>query len=189
MGRSKFLNILAATQTPTQRLIGAKQNYALRMCGAVVDAQTAALATGRRGSGAEALPRPGQFLAVGATTERLTTYHWPAPAVGAMVKAICSRWGELPPEAAQQEEEAQPWDAEDAQQDAEDAEGDSAAQQCSTVKWPISERALGDAEVEEVRRLKKDGWTQNEITTLVYGAKNKARNRMVKFALEGEDAE
>ena len=188
MGRSKFLNILAATQTPTQRLIGAKQNYALRMCGAVVDAQTAALATGRRGSGAEALPRPGQFLAVGATTERLTTYHWPAPAVGAMVKAICSRWGELPPEAAQkeeeeQEEEAQPWDAE------QDAEDDSAAQQCSTVKWPIRERALEDAEVAEVRRLKRDGWTQNEITTLVYGAKNKDRNRLIKMALEGEDAE
>ena len=191
MGRSKFLNILAATQTPTQRLIGAKQNYALRMCGAVVDAQTAALATGRRGSGAEALPRPGQFLAVGATTERVTTYHWPAPAVGAMVKAICSRWGELPPEAARREEEAQPWDAEDAQQDVQSfgAEDDSAAQLCSTVKWPISERALNDAEVAEVRRLKECGWTQNAITILVYGAKNKARNRMVKIALEGEDAE
>lgn len=191
MGRSKLLNILAATQTPTQRLIGAKQNYALRMCGAVVDAQTAALATGRRGSGAEALPRPGQFLAVGAATERLTTYHWPSSAVDMMVKAICSRWGELPPEAVQhpavqQDEDARRFDAGEKSHQ----RNDSAAQQRrSTVTWPIQTRPLDDAEAMEVRRMKRDGWTQNEITTLVYGAKNSDRNRLIRMAMEGEDVE
>ena len=72
IGRSKRVHVIAATQHPAVRLIGDKVNYSVRLVGQVMDAQTAALATGRKGSGAELLPGAGAFLYVdGATLERV----------------------------------------------------------------------------------------------------------------------
>jgi hypothetical protein len=94
VGRSKRVHVLAATQHPTVRLIGDKANYAVRLVGQVADAQTAALATGRKGSGAELLPGAGAFLFVdGAQLDRLQAFNMSADAAAGMVKVITDKWG------------------------------------------------------------------------------------------------
>lgn len=94
VGRSKRVHVLAATQHPTVRLIGDKANYAVRLVGQVADAQTAALATGRKGSGAELLPGAGAFLLVdGAQLDRLQAFNMSADAAAGMVEVIIQKWG------------------------------------------------------------------------------------------------
>lgn len=94
VGRSKRVHVIAATQHPTVRLIGDKSNYAVRIVGQVVDGTTAALATGRRGTGAELLPGAGAFLYVdGATLDRIQAYNLDAAATGPLVRSICEKWG------------------------------------------------------------------------------------------------
>jgi S-DNA-T family DNA segregation ATPase FtsK/SpoIIIE len=95
VGRSKRVHVIAATQHPTVRLIGDKANYAVRLVGQVADAQTAALATGRKGSGAELLPGAGAFLLVdGVQLDRLQAYNLHAEAVGVLVGTVAEKWGE-----------------------------------------------------------------------------------------------
>lgn len=97
IGRSKRMHVLAATQHPTVGLIGDKSNYPVRFVGQVVDAQTAAIATGRKQSGAELLPGSGAFLYVdGARLERIQAYHLDAAAVPALVSTIAAKWGPAP---------------------------------------------------------------------------------------------
>lgn len=94
VGRSKRVHVLAATQHPTVRLIGDKANYAVRLVGQVADAQTAALATGRKGSGAELLPGAGAFLLVdGVQLDRLQAYNLHADAVAGLVDVVREKWG------------------------------------------------------------------------------------------------
>lgn len=94
IGRSKRIHVLAATQHPVVRLIGDKANYSIRLVGQVADAQTAALATGRKNSGAELLPGAGAFLLVdGAQLDRLQAYNMGADAAASMVKVISEKWG------------------------------------------------------------------------------------------------
>lgn len=94
IGRSKRIHVLAATQHPAVRLIGDKANYSMRLVGQVADAQTAALATGRKNSGAELLPGAGAFLLVdGAQLDRLQAYNMGADAAASMVKVIGEKWG------------------------------------------------------------------------------------------------
>lgn len=68
VGRSKRINVIAATQKPTAAIVGSqsKANYTIRLVGRVVDANESATATGRRAAGAEYLPGAGAFLRVGA---------------------------------------------------------------------------------------------------------------------------
>lgn len=95
VGRSKRIHVLAATQHPTVRLIGDKANYAARLVGQVMDAATAALATGRKGSGAEVLPGAGAFLYIeGARLERIQAYNLDGGAVAGLVRVIRDKWGE-----------------------------------------------------------------------------------------------
>ena len=97
VGRSKRLNVVAATQHPTVRLIGDKANYAVRLVGQVVDAQTAAIATGRSKSGAELLPGAGAFLYVdGPKLERLQAYNLGAEAAAAVVDVVVQKWASTP---------------------------------------------------------------------------------------------
>jgi DNA segregation ATPase FtsK/SpoIIIE-like protein len=98
VGRSKRVHVIAATQHPTVRLIGDKANYAIRLVGQVADATTAALATGRKGSGAELLPGAGAFLYVeGARLDRLQAFNMTAVAAAGMVEVIRDKWGEGAP--------------------------------------------------------------------------------------------
>ena len=94
IGRSFRVNVVAATQLPTKATCGEKNNYTVRLVGAVTDAQTAALAAGRGDSGAHLLPGKGAFLRVeGTTLERLQAYHLDMPGTAAMVQQAVQRWG------------------------------------------------------------------------------------------------
>ena len=80
LGRGFGVHVWAATQHPTRELIGklTTANFTLRLCGMVTDAQAAAIAAGRGGSGAERLPGRGAFLWIaGATLQRFTAYRLP----------------------------------------------------------------------------------------------------------------
>ncbi len=97
IGRSKNLNVIAATQKPTAAVTGslAKANFACRLVGRVGDATEAALATGRRDSGAQLLPGTGgAFLRVdGAEPLRFQAYYLDGVGVDAMLQRIGQQWG------------------------------------------------------------------------------------------------
>jgi DNA segregation ATPase FtsK/SpoIIIE-like protein len=93
IGRSKRVHIVAATQHPTVKLIGDKSNYAARLVGQVTDGATAAIATGRRGTGAELLPGAGAFLYVdGAQLDRLQAYNVTHDAATGLATMIAEKW-------------------------------------------------------------------------------------------------
>lgn len=97
VGRSMLVNVIAATQHPTVRLIGDKANYAVRLVGQVVDGPTAALATGRKQTGAEVLPGAGAFLYVdGGRLERVQAYYLDGGTTAALVGVIGQKWGSTP---------------------------------------------------------------------------------------------
>lgn len=97
VGRSMLVNVIAATQHPTVRLIGDKANYAVRLVGQVVDGPTAALATGRKQTGAEFLPGAGAFLYVdGGRLERVQAYFLDGGTTAALVGVIGQKWGSTP---------------------------------------------------------------------------------------------
>lgn len=103
LGREININVVAATQHPTVKLIGSKANYPVRLVGQVVDANTAEIATGRRQSGAWQLPGAGAFLHVdGNTLDRLQAYNLDATTVPELVGVVGTKWGKnstqvLPP--------------------------------------------------------------------------------------------
>lgn len=77
VGRSKAINVMAATQKPTAAIVGsvAKANFTLRLVGRVLSADDARVAAGQSGSGAEWLPGKGAFLKIdGADTRRFQAY-------------------------------------------------------------------------------------------------------------------
>lgn len=97
VGRSKSINVVAATQHPVARLIGEKSNYSVRLVGQIVDGPTAALASGRKNTGAELLPGNGAFLCIhGSTLDRIQAYFLPAEPVPALVSTIAAKWGPAP---------------------------------------------------------------------------------------------
>jgi S-DNA-T family DNA segregation ATPase FtsK/SpoIIIE len=80
MGRSKKINVLAATQKPTVDVIGStnKSNYTLRLVGKVKSPKDAEVAAGTSGTGAEFLPGNGSFLYVdGMECRRFQAYFVP----------------------------------------------------------------------------------------------------------------
>jgi hypothetical protein len=94
LGREMNVNVVAATQHPTAKLIGNKANYPVRLVGQVVDADTAEIAAGRRRSGAWLLPGEGAFLYVdGARLDRLQAYNVTSAAAPGLVAMIGERWG------------------------------------------------------------------------------------------------
>lgn len=64
IGRSKNINVIAATQKPTAKIVGsvAKSNFTVRLVGKVLSPSDAEVATGMSGSGAHFLPGNGSFL-------------------------------------------------------------------------------------------------------------------------------
>lgn len=80
MGRSKLVNVVAATQKPTVDVIGStnKSNYTLRLVGKVKSAKDGEVAAGTSGTGAEFLPGNGSFLYVdGMESRRFQAYFVP----------------------------------------------------------------------------------------------------------------
>lgn len=80
MGRSKLVNVVAATQKPTVDVIGStnKSNYTLRLVGKVKSPKDGEVASGTSGTGAEYLPGNGSFLYVdGMECRRFQAYFVP----------------------------------------------------------------------------------------------------------------
>lgn len=77
IGRSKNINVIAATQKPTAKVVGsvAKANFTTRLVGKVLGANDAEVAAGMPGTGAHLLPGKGSFLNVrGDQQQRFQAY-------------------------------------------------------------------------------------------------------------------
>ncbi len=95
IGRSKAINVVAATQKPTAAVVGsvAKANFTTRLVGRVLSADDSRVASGQPRSGAELLPGNGSFLRVdGADTRRLQGYYLAQAATERLIEQICNRW-------------------------------------------------------------------------------------------------
>lgn len=93
IGRSKRINVLAATQKPTAAVVGsvAKANFTTRLTGQVLSARDSETATGMPNCGAEMLPGQGAFLRVeGARIDRFQVY-W-ADDLDQRLDAANARW-------------------------------------------------------------------------------------------------
>lgn len=77
IGRSKNINVIAATQKPTAKVVGsvAKANFTTRLVGKVLGANDAEVAAGMPGTGAHLLPGKGSFLHIrGDQQQRFQSY-------------------------------------------------------------------------------------------------------------------
>jgi len=104
VGRSKRINVIAATQKPTAAVISSqgRANFALRLVGQVVDATESATATGRSEAGAQFLPGPGAFLRVeGADLRRFASYDLRGGGVEWLIGRACALHGAASPGRAQ----------------------------------------------------------------------------------------
>lgn len=182
IGRSKRVHVIAATQHPAVRLIGDKANYSVRLIGQVADAQTAALATGRKSSGAELLPGAGAFLYVdGAQLERVQAYNLDANAAAGLVRAVREKWGESGSPAL-------------VRTGAPEVEALPAPQTCvpapvrTGVTFPLPRRAPTPAEAAEIRRMRGEYASQNQLIVAVYGSKSSETHRWISEALSQPEA-
>jgi len=177
IGRSKRVHVIAATQHPAVRLIGDKANYSVRLVGQVMDAQTAALATGRRGSGAELLPGAGAFLCVdGANLDRLQAYNLHADAAVALVRTIADKWRDAPVRTGAPEVEPLP------------APQTTVPEPVRTgAMFPLPRRAPTAAEAAEIRRMRAELGSLNQLIVAVYGSKSSETHRWVREALEAPE--
>jgi S-DNA-T family DNA segregation ATPase FtsK/SpoIIIE len=178
IGRSKRVHVIAATQHPAVRLIGDKSNYSTRLVGQVMDAQTAALATGRKGSGAELLPGAGAFLYVdGATLERLQAYNLNAETAERLVQVAQDKWCDAPVRTGAPVEKPVP------------APQTSLPEPVRTgATFPLPRRAPTPAEAVEIRRMRAELGSLNQLIVAVYGSKSSDTHRWVSEALSQHEA-
>lgn len=177
VGRSKRIHVIAATQHPVVRLIGDKANYSVRFVGQVMDAQTAALATGRRNTGAELLPGAGAFLCVdGASLDRLQAYNLHAEAACALVRTIADKWCDAPVRTGAPKTESLP------------APQTSAPAPVRTgATFPLPRRAPTLTEAAEIRRMRAEFGSLNQLIVAVYGSKSSDTHRWVSEALKAPE--
>jgi DNA segregation ATPase FtsK/SpoIIIE-like protein len=79
IGRSKAINVIAATQHPLANVVGgstAKANFTERLVGRMLCADDAKVAAGMSGSGAEYLPGRGSFLRINGAEARRFQAYW-----------------------------------------------------------------------------------------------------------------
>ena len=93
IGRSKAINVIAATQKPLGAVVGsvAKANFTTRLVGRVMSPDDARVAAGVSGTGAECLPGRGSFLRVEGMELRRFQSYW-LPDLDAHMPAIIDRW-------------------------------------------------------------------------------------------------
>ncbi len=95
IGRSKWINLIAATQHPTEKGgLGSllKANFPLRLVGQVAPGQSYA-ATGRAGLHADLLPGKGAFLRLqGASVKRFQSFFIDGDDVALMARKIGAHW-------------------------------------------------------------------------------------------------
>ncbi len=98
IGRSKAVNVVAATQKPLGAVVGslAKANFTTRLVGRVMSPDDARVAAGVAGTGAEYLPGRGAFLRVEGMELRRFQSYW-LPDLDARIAQIADRWTEQLP--------------------------------------------------------------------------------------------
>jgi S-DNA-T family DNA segregation ATPase FtsK/SpoIIIE len=98
IGRTKGINIIAATQHPLSNVVGsiAKANFNERLVGKVQDANAATVSTGRKETEAHLLPGKGSFLRISPTDRedpvRFQSYFVPMSETDGIVDEICQKW-------------------------------------------------------------------------------------------------
>lgn len=99
IGRSKAINVVAATQLPMASLIGgsaSKANFTLRLIGRMLSADDAKAAAGQAATGAEYLPGRGSFLRIdGAEVSRFQAYWFED--IEQRMEQVRQRWFEQLP--------------------------------------------------------------------------------------------
>ena len=185
LGRSKRVNVIAATQHPTKLLVGEKANYPLRLVGRVGDAQASALCCGRPGAGAEHLPGKGAFLAVNSDIERFQVADFSEETAAGVVAVLRNRW---PGTGAAPVQEAFV-----AAFEAENAPSTSAAPVPAPLpappepvnpSWPITKRPPTTAEAQAIRSMAAAGMSLTKMCVAVYGYKNTETLDLIKEALQ-----
>lgn len=93
IGRSKGINVIAATQKPLGAIVGsvAKANFTTRLVGRVMSADDARVAAGVSGVGAEYLPGAGAFLRVEGMDVRRFQSYW-IPDLETRLAHVVDRW-------------------------------------------------------------------------------------------------
>jgi DNA segregation ATPase FtsK/SpoIIIE-like protein len=93
IGRSKNINVMAATQKPLGAIVGsvAKANFTSRLVGRVMSPDDSRVAAGISGIGAEYLPGQGAFLRIeGMDVRRFQAYY--VPDVETWTRPIQDKW-------------------------------------------------------------------------------------------------
>lgn len=97
IGRSKGINVIAATQKPLGAIVGsvAKANFTCRLVGRVMSPDDSRVAAGVSGIGAEYLPGQGAFLRIeGMDVKRFQAYY--VADVEPWIQVIQDRWWSTP---------------------------------------------------------------------------------------------
>jgi energy-coupling factor transporter ATP-binding protein EcfA2 len=180
VGRSKRVHVVAATQHPTVKLIGDKSNYPVRLVGQVVDGAIAAIATGRRSSGAELLPGAGAFLYVdGPQIDRLQAYNLTAASAVNLIAAICDKWCAAPVRTGAEPAIPTPAPAEIPVF----APVRTGAGGAAPVQFPLPRRAPTLEEAAAIRTLRAELGSLNQTILAAYGSKSSDTHRWVSEAL------
>jgi DNA segregation ATPase FtsK/SpoIIIE-like protein len=97
-GAAMGINVLAATQNPTAKEIGASvaRAFTARWVGRVGSASSAAFVAGRPGSGAENLRRLGSFVAAGPSMVRVQAYYSDLDDTYRRCEQIAGKWSGHP---------------------------------------------------------------------------------------------
>ena len=184
IGRSKLINCVVATQSPTvEGGAGSmmKANVPLRLIGAVSAGQSYT-ATRRKNAGADMLPGNGAFLFIkGLELYRFQSYFMDSQDERHAVAMVGQKW-DAPVQAPT---ELLPEVAPPCTTHAPVLAPPVAPIEC---QFPLSEkRALTDQEAAAVRRLAADGMSKNWLCTHVYGAKSARYMEWINAALGGDD--
>ena len=189
LGRSKRVNVVAATQHPTAKLVGDKANYPLRLVGRVGDAQASALCCGRPGAGAEHLPGKGAFLAVNSDIERFQVADFSEETAAGVVAVLRNRWP-----ARTGSESAEPvqetfFEAENAvlaprtgSEPPSEPVREPPAEPVAPI-WPIRPKRPATAQEAAAMRSLATSMSLTKLTKMCYGYKNDETLALVKEAL------
>jgi len=181
LGRSKRVNVIAATQHPTAKLVGEKTNYSLRLIGRVADASTSALCCGRPGVGAEMLPGRGAFVLVdGADLRRIQAYAFTPDTAPALVSVIAERW----PGTGAKPVSEHPSEPEKAVLAVKTGFA-PVSEPVVETRWPLPMRPPTESERAAIREL-SGSISLNKLILMTYGFKSGKTYDWVKGALHNE---
>ena len=202
IGRSKWINLVAATQYPTvEGGMGPlmKANFPLRLVGMVAPGQ-AHIATGRPQTGADLLPGRGAFLRChGPEVYRLQAYYVEREAVPGLVGMISDEWAKkLKKTGEQTGEQGGEITGENDKPDSTTSENETSVFTGeSHCLFPLGEgRPLRTVEAQALRRMAEAGEfdfrgqvSLNRAVAFAYGIKNLERLAWVREALSSIEQE